>query len=293
MNPTPQVLSNEIEDFQEGGGLYPGGTGLIKEFTYALWDYNGTKPKDSFCAARMTFHPIDGSNEGKAVIQYYNVGSSSEYLPDNTGGNVISLRGKNFMDSTNWGHFLKTLRNGCGLEKGKLSGPTGIRVMDNAIMTVVKADQPHREFDELPATPEKGKEKKTFKPSMLLPTRAVFTWDPNYASATRNVPPPVTSTQAPPPIPAQTAPGASPTAQAPVMTQNGDYTLSTAMKALMSQLGSLPVGDLAKVLAEGPLRPPFDRVKRLAICKEAKNLAMVATAVQENGWTMAGDDIIG
>jgi hypothetical protein len=317
MHPTqgqPQVLSNEIEDFQAGGGLYPGGTGIIEEFCYCLWDYDGKRPKDSTCAARLRLRPIDGSNEGKVVEQYYSVGASTDYLPDNTGGNVISLRGKAFMDSTNWGHFLKTLRNGCGLEKGKLSSPIGIRAMQQGVMTVVKAEQPHREgLDDLPATPA-DKDKKKYPRTMLLPTRAVFTWDPNYASATRNIPPPPQSgqsvpTQTPPPLHYQApANGAAvqqvggvatvtPMASNPA---NGDYSLAGVIRSLLAKNG----GSLS--IAGGPngTPPPIasqvitelgtnvTREMRIAMSKESKDMAVLTQLAAVNGWTLAGDDLI-
>src|SRR5271154_3978382 len=95
MTPAPQVLTNEIEDFQAGGGLYPGGTCIVEEACYRLWDYNGKRPKDSQNAAYLRLRPIDGSNDGKVVEQYYSVGgTSSDYVPDNTGGNLIGLKGE-------------------------------------------------------------------------------------------------------------------------------------------------------------------------------------------------------
>lgn len=314
----PQLLSNEIEDFAAGGGLYPGGTLLVEEFCYKLWDYDGKRPVGSQCAAYLRGRPMDGSNEGKPVEAYYSVGSSSDYLPSSDGGSVVSLRGKNFMDSTNWGAFLKQLRTGCGLERGRLSTQAGIRVMQQGILTVVKSPQPHRDFDDLPKTKEQEEKDKKFPRTMLLPSRAVFSWDPNYQRAMQNVPPPPTGqaqAPVPAPAPAQTnaqAPAYVPPAQGmpqappPVPTQqmapNGDFTLPGVIRAILTRNGGSlslagnptavpPVPSLAaQVLTE--LGTNVERNVRVAMAKEC-NPASLAVLAQANGWTLAGDDLIG
>jgi len=208
MNPQPQILSNEIEEFQAGGGLYPGGTCIVEEACYKLHDYNGTRPKDSVCSAYLRLKPIDGSNDGKIVEQFYSIGGGNktnvdDFMPDNTGGNIISMKGTPFRDSSNWAHFLETARNNCGLEKGRLSGPTGIRILQNAVITVIKADQKHHDFgDELPMTGRPDDRKKQ-KRTTLLPTKLALVGDPNYANATRNMPAPPQPGQAPMPVQAQ------------------------------------------------------------------------------------------
>jgi hypothetical protein len=322
MTPSPQLVSNEIEDFAEGGGLYPGGTGFLEEVSYRLWDYNGTKPKDSFCAAYIRFRPIDGSNQGKVVEQYYSIASSSDYVPDPTGGHLLSLKGAKPKDSTNWGHFLKVLRDNCGLEKGRLSTNSGIRVMERGIVTLVQVDQLYQGDDQLPATqlpPGQAAGKKPYKHKTLIPTRAVFHWDPNYANVTRNVqmppPPPQQGAYQPPPPqfqqPAYQPPpppqqqfqppppnGApAPMAQAPVQQSapmaNGDYSLASVIRSLLAENGgSLSVSQLpAQVLHK--LAPPIDRTIRVNVSKESKDLAMLAAIAQANGWTLSGDDLIG
>lgn len=333
----PQMVSNEIEDFQAGGALYPGGTGIVEECCYKLWDYNGTRPKDSDTAAYIRFRPIDGSNEGKVVEQYWSVGSSADFLPDNTGGNLISTRTKPGMtNSTNWAHFLETLRNGCGLERGRLSSPMGIRVMQNAVMTLVRVEQKHREgLDELPKTPGLDK-KKAFPKTTLVPTRATFSWDPNYANATKNIPPPpqpgqhpqaqaMAQTQAPAPQQqyqqpaapmyqppamqpqyAQAPPNGAPApmmanapqmAQAPVqapgMAPGGDFSLGGVIRSLLAKNnGALSVAQLPNmVLTE--LGANVTRDVRVAVSKESKDMNALAAVAQANGWTLAGDDLIG
>lgn len=322
MNPSPygqpqmqmQRLSNEIEDFAEGGGLYPGGTGIVVELSYRLWDYNGTKPKDSFCAAFLKFQPTDGSNEGKPVEQYYNVGSSSDFLPDPTGGYLMSLRGKSATKSTIWGHFLDALRKNCGLEKGRLSGenPPGIRAMERGVMTLVKVDQPKYEgMDELPPTP--GQEgKKKFPKTMLVATRATFTWDPNYARVSQGgqmaqapaqhmAPPPVPQQQYTPPPPStqQMAPVNSSTM--PPANSNGDYTLGSVIGRILARSGgsiSLAGGangqppSLAnQILAEVGANLP--REARLDLVKASKDPNALAQLAAQRNWTLAGDDLIG
>jgi hypothetical protein len=301
MNPAPQILSNEIEEFQAGGGLYPGGTCLIEECCYKLWDYNGKRPKDSQTAAYLRLKPLDGSNEGKIVEQFYSVGgTSSDYVPDNTGGNLISLKGSPLRDSTNWAHFLETLRNNCGLEKGRLSTNLGIRALQNGVITVVKADQKHRDFgDDLPATGGKD-DKKKFKATTLLPTKFTATWDPNYANATRNIPMASVHAQAPAPAPAPTSQytnGAPPApAMAPPPMPTGgpvDATLSGVLKSLLAKHnGSLTTTGLPKLVLE-ELGASVTREVRVAVAKEAGDMALVAAAAQVNGWVLAGTDLIG
>lgn len=316
----PQVVSNEIEDFQQGGSLYPGGTGIVEECCYKLWDYNGTRPKDSDTAAYIRFRPIDGSNGGAVVEQYWSVGSSSEFLPDNTGGNLIAIRSKTGMtNSTNWAHFCEVLRNGCGLERGKLSSPMGIRVMQNAIMTLVRVDQKHREgLDELPKTGQAQDKKKAFPKTTLVPTRATFTWDPNYANATKNIPPPPqpgqhasqqaqTPYQAPiQPQYAQALPNGAPTPQMAMASQmvqappqahgtapSGDFSLAGVIRSLLAKNnGGLSVAQLPNmVLTE--LGANVTREVRVAVSKESKDPGALAAVAQANGWTLAGDDLIG
>lgn len=328
MTPSPQLLSNEIEDFAEGGGLYPGGTGFLEEVSYRLWDYNGTKPKDSFCSAYLRFRPIDGSNSGKVVEQYYSIGSSSDFVPDPTGGHLLALKGKQPTNSTNWGHFLKVLRDNCGLEKGRLSTNSGIRVMERGIVTLVQVDQLYQGDDQLPATPlppGQAAGKKPYKHKTLIPTRAVFQWDPNYGNVTRNLqmppspPPPQQGAYQPPPPqfqqpayqppPQQQQPmyqqpaNGAPMSMAPAMAQapvqqsapmaNGDYSLASVIRSLLAENGgSLSVAELpAKVLLK--LSPPVDRSIRVNVSKESKDVAMLTAIAQANGWTLSGDDLIG
>ena len=302
MTPAPQILSNEIEDFQAGGGLYPGGTGIIKESKYILWDGNGKYPPNSLCYALIRTQPTDGSNDGKMVDSYYSVGSANDYVPDNTGGNVVSLRNKNFMDSTNWGVFLKKLRNDCGLEKGKLSTPTGIRVMENGIITLIRIEQPHREgMDELPKTGQKD-DKKKFVATMLVPSKATFHWDPNYGNAMARS---MSAAPAQGPAPATTqnpyvngAPPAQATTQASAQTMSTapitDLSLGGVLKSLLAKHGgSLSTVGLPKLVLEELIGANIDRVARVNIAKEAGDVNALSAVSQANGWVMAGTDIIG
>src|SRR5882724_6583195 len=141
MNPsgtTPARVSNEIEDFV-AGALYPGGRGLVKSCRYQLHDYNGKQAKDSNCGLFITFQPTDGSNEGKPLELFWNVGPSTEFIPDmgTQGGFCLALHGRaGISDTSNCGkYFMSKLRSTCGLPKGKLSEPAGVHVLDGSEIT--------------------------------------------------------------------------------------------------------------------------------------------------------------
>ncbi len=326
MHPQPgqqfQMLSNDIEDFAQGGGLYAGGTGIVEEFSFRLWDYNGTKPKDSFCAAYLRFKPTDGSGDGKAVEQYYNVGESSEYLPDPTGGHLLSTKGKTPVNSCLWGHFLDSLRKNCGLEKGRLNGPSGIRVMERGLLTLVKVDQP--KYDNQQAPPP-DPTKRVFPKTTLIATRAVFSWDPNYQRAMSQPPPPPTQHVPPPqqmapqqqyqppqqqqyaPPPAQAAPQYANGAPAPQMappmppqqgfapptgTANGPSDLGSVVTLLLAtHNGSLSLAELPKLVLE-ELQTSVSREERILRSKESKDPGILAQLASQNRWTISGDDLV-
>ena len=184
-----KILSNEYEDFAQGS-VYAGGSGYIKDICYALWDYEGKQPKDSITAVRLTFQPTDGSNDNKEVIQFFSAGQSVEVFPDPTGCHLMSEKRDAQSNQTNWAAFLAGMQKQCGLEKGRLSTQAGIRALTGTLLTITQGDQPHRDFQDQPAQQPgqgQGQGRNQGKRKMLLPVKATFPWDPNYAGLAQRI----------------------------------------------------------------------------------------------------------
>lgn len=327
------LFSNEFEDFAIGGGMYSGGTGLVRVWKYVLWDYNGTQPKDSMCGVHMEFQPTDGSNGGKLVQQTFNIGAANEFAPTPDANNLILLKAKPPNTSSNYGHFMDALYKHCGMEKGRLSTQAGIGVMVGTIFTLAQIQL--EGFDDLPPAPgAPGGQKK--KRPVIVPTRAVFPWDPNYQRQYQMIAAGV-------PVAAQPtapAPGMgfapAPMQQAPVMPQmpqtafpaaQPQYTPPQYAQALppmapapapaMPNMAPTPAAQIQgtpntqQVLAqllqshggkiamsdlsrEGiNIMANVDRQIRVAIIQELNNPAQVAAIAAASGWVVAGNDLIG
>jgi hypothetical protein len=281
-------MSNEIEDFQ-GGGIYPGGTGLVKEFRFQLWDYDGKQPKDSVCAAKMVFQPTDGSNEGKELIQYWSVGPSSEFAPDGQSddGFVVSVHARTALsESSNYAFFLKKLRETCGLPKGKLSEGRGVRALEGTELTLARVDQPKREGLAEEA-PQPGQQHR--KPTTLIPTRAKWGWETGAQPATGTAAPGVRTTRrgaaAAPAAPAQApAPVAAPLANG-----NGAASSVTADSIIEALLASGPVNvaDLPRLSLDWLTANNItDRQIRLPLSKAMKDTAAVEEMAVVNDWKL-------
>lgn len=293
MSTSPVRMSNEIEDFQ-GGGIYPGGTGLVREFRFCLWDYDGKQPKDSVCAAKMVFQPTDGSNEGKELIQYWSVGPASEFAPDGQSddGFVVSVHARTALsESSNYAFFLKKLRETCGLPKGKLSEGRGVRALEATELTLARVDQPHRDGlgDSAPAQP--GQQSR--KPTTLIPTRAKWGWETGAqqtqaAAATggRTAPRGSRATQATPAAPAQTQ-AAAPVSAPPAHTNGaGPVTAASIIEGILSN-GPANVADLPRLGLEWLTANNItDRSIRLPLSKELKDAAAVEEMAVVNDWTL-------
>lgn len=271
-----QYVSNEIEDFEQGGGLYPGGTGIIEEIKYVLWDYDGKQAKDSALAAYMKFQPTDGSNEGKPVEQYWSAGDAAAFAPDPTGGFLIQLKTRTAQsDNSNWADVLKRFRDNCGLENGKLSGhekgKEGIRALERSEVTFSRVDQKERTD-----LPNKDQAPKKFKATILVPTKVKFPWEKGAGRTTAAKP---TGTTAAASAPAASSNGA------------GSTDLSLHIKEILEAGGGVVAfADIPKELT-GRLAD-VDRTARVAMVKQSKDADYITGLAKENGWTFDGKELI-
>jgi hypothetical protein len=269
-----KFISNELEDF-EGGGLYPGGSGVIQELKYVLWDYDGKQPPNSVVAVHMKFVPSDGSNEGKPVGHYWSVGPASDFAPDPEGGRLVGLKARDRQsESSNWAFALKKFHQNCGLEKGKLSTDKGLRVLDGTVATFVREDQPDRQglADQKPA----GEQKK-FKPTTLVPTKAKFPWEKGAGRTTTKASTTTTTTAA--------------AAVAASTNGTGETDISVVIKELLTNAGgSMEYAELPKALL-GALGT-VERSVRNAMVTKSKDAEFINSLATENGWTFDGKELV-
>jgi hypothetical protein len=295
MNNQPMQLSNFIDDFVQSG-IYPGGSGVIQDICYKLWDYDGKQPPDSQCAVYLLMQPTDGSNEGKPVEIYWSVGPALDFQPDHTGGFLISSTRAGISNSCNWADVNERLKNTCGLESTHLNGPTGIRALIGGEITLTRVDQKKRDLaDEAPAQPGQGGRQN--KRTILVPTRFRGAWERGGARPVSVAQPPA---QRPGPVavpPAQTS-APAPAASAPVMTtphpvQNGNpggFDTITALREILSEQGGfVAITDLPKHMLNKLVSvTPQVRVAALTAVKPENLAATVAPA----GMTFDGTNLI-
>jgi hypothetical protein len=298
---TPLILSNDPDDFVQSG-LYPGGTGIVEDIFYALWDYNGKQPPDSVCAVKLIFKPTDGSNEGKDVEIFWSVGPSSEFAPSQDGGFVFGVGNATGMrNSSNWYHIGVALRDNCGMEKGKLNGPAGIKALLGSTLTLVRKDQPTRDgMDAPPQAQGQGHGGRQNKATFLVPTAAVFTWDkPGTGRAKAKPaakPGPVTvpaapATPAPRPVMAAPAP-AAPVNGSASATVDVDTTIAEVLAEILTEtegnaveFTNLPNLVLNKV---GPQGRGVVVKQRMEITKQVKDPSYITALAGAQGWTFDG-----
>ena len=316
----PKLLSNEIEDFVQSG-LYLGGTGIIEDIAYAYWDYNGKLPPDSEVAVKALFKPIDGSNDGKDETIYWSVGPAKDFAPSGDGGSVFSVgNAEGVRNSSNWYHVGKALRDNCGLEKGKLSGPAGIKVLIGTQLTIVRKDQPQREGMEkgalIPQQPgQPGQQER--KPTFLIPTSAVFPWDksggrrapaqflaPKPATAQATAAPAPAPISSPAPVPvvqAQPAGPQAPVAPAapppPIPINNGNAVADVhgligevlgellASNGNVVEFAAIPMSMTEKL---GPQGRGVTVPARIEIMKQVKDPVYLASLAKQRGWSFDG-----
>lgn len=291
-NIVPVRMSNE--DFMQGG-LYPGGTGIVRSFRFALWDYDGHMPADSIVAAAMLFQPTDGSNGGKEIMIHWSVGQASDYSVDgpSDGGFVLALKGQQKLgDGSNYAYFYKKLRETCGMPEGRLSQDRGVHALEGSELTLARVDQPKREglADQQP--PQPGQQKRVQQ--TYIATRAKWGWEmgtqPSQgqaAPATRTAP--RGSRAAAQAQPAQTP---APQTQAPPpAASNGAGTVSAAsiIESLLLT-GPVNVAELPKLGLDWMTANAtnLDRSARMPIARELKDPAAVEEMALVNGWKLEG-----
>lgn len=302
----PIVCSNDPEDFITGGGLYPGGTGIIKECNYAFWDYNGRQPPNSSVAVKCIFAPTDGSNDGKEETIYWSVGPATDYQPDTTGGFCFAVGSKSqIADSSNWHFVVKKFVDNCGMAKGVLNGTLGIKALEGSQVTLVRMDQPDRNLDsqQIAAPVIPGQQQRKFKPTILIPTAAIFNWDRQGGNAAAN-----TSTAAAvkaraaknanaaavaPPVAAPTA-----TAPAPAPASNGTASNNLIGEVIMEILSeaegnAFEYANLPSLLTDklGPKGRQITAKARIDAMKQVKDPAFVTGLATANGFNFDGEFI--
>ena len=205
----PKVMSNSSF---VASGIYPGGAILVRDFCYKLWDYNGTQPPNSNLAVFCLGEPIDGSNDGKPVEIYWNVGSAHDFQPVNDGAFCVSGTKEGMGNSSNWHFVYEKFMQNCGLKGPEFDGPNGIRAMIGSQLMLARMPQPVRAGlkEEAPAP---GQEKKRSDRDILVPTRAKFAWEGQGTPMQAQAPAPVA---VPAPVAAQAPAQAAWPVQAPV-----------------------------------------------------------------------------
>lgn len=275
-----RFASNNIDEFEEGG-LYPGGTGVIEEIKYVLWDYDGKQPKDSVIAVYVKFQPTDGSNEGKPVPIHWAAGNDvKSFAPDPTGGHLVILGAREKQSqSSNWAFVLKKFRDNCGMDPKAIDGPDGILALARTQVTFARVDQPTRDIADAEQKPAEGKGGKDYKRTVLVPTKATFPWEKGGARANA----------AKPTANATPAPTATPTnGSTPA---SGELDLSTIILEVVTAAGgSIEFKALGKAILEK--LPDVDRTARTALIKQAKDESVIKALADENAWTFDGKELI-
>jgi hypothetical protein len=173
---SPTRIKNS--EFQSGG-IYPGGTGIVKDIAYKLWDYNGSRPKDSEMCVELIFAPTDGSNEGKEVVINWNVGPGTTFQPDpQHAGFALDMTGtgRKMGDGCTYHQVLEDgLKKNCGMPEDALDGPNGLKALTGSELTLTRMDPPKRNIPNQQA-PAPGAPPQRIN-QVLVPTRAKFAWE--------------------------------------------------------------------------------------------------------------------
>lgn len=260
----PQALSNSYEDFAEGGSLYPGGSGILTDIRYTLWDYDGKRAPDSQCAVHATMTPTDGSNEGKPVDIFWSVGAAADFQPDHTGGFVLSDTKDAFSKTCNWADVNNRFMKTCGLEGKDLNAPgLGITNLIGGEITLTRTDQMKRDFDDEPQESGQKKSKRT----ILVPTRFKGVWE--KGGKARPVAPRATvlATGKPPAAAASNGTGFDlSNALVEIVTEAGGSILQTAVgKALLDKIVAAAPANLPAVRKDAVTQISKDNIEVTAI----------------------------
>jgi hypothetical protein len=228
------------------------------------------------------FQPTDGSNENKPLALFWNVGPAGDYVILDGGAFLGSEHKKGLSDNCNWKQVLDAFKKAGGLDDKLLNGPTGMLVMRGTEVTLTRVDQKEREGlqddDKKDDKGKDGKEKKSFKRTILLPTRCKFPWEKGGA---RPVPVAVagaaatgsTTTGAPPPLPT-----------------GGTSFADVVESILTTQGGTIDIAALPKLIVDAGVN--IDRATRIQYTKLAKDDVEMNKIATEKGWTYGGGMLI-
>jgi hypothetical protein len=260
--------SNEVDDFV-AGGIYPGGTGIIQDISYTLWDYNGTQPPNSQCAVKLMFQPTDGSNENKPVEIYWSCGPATTIQPDpGHAGFALGV----FHTNSNWWFVLQKLKDGCGLQRGALSAADGIRVLIGSEMTLARVDPPKRDGMPSAAPTQPGQQQPRVN-QILIPTRVKFAWEKTQSRGRGRAAEPAAAPATPSAPPAATNGNSS----------DADIISSALTKTLTDNGGSIPMDDLVKLMTPNLKHVPV--AQRVEIMKLVKSPGYMVDIYEANGFT--------
>lgn len=297
MDQEKRLLSHEADDFI-ASAMYPGGTNVITSAKFALWDYGGTQPPDSNCALALECNPLDGSNENKPHTEYWNVGAAKDYQPDPTGGFLLGTHEPN--QSSNFFQFMKSLRDNCGMERGKLSTPgVGVVALTGSHITFARVPPPARDFkNETGVDPTTGQPRAPRKATeILVAVKANFAWEGNKAGKGKGTATaaPTASAPATPPLPTNPTQAAAPAAS------NGDGDpLTTSIVAILTENdGAIELANLmTKVTEKLSVVAGLTAGRRITMLKkiktdDGKGVDVAKLTALSDQWSVdAGDGVV-
>lgn len=141
-----RILSNALENMTTPGIGPDQARARVNSCEYVSFDYAGTMAADPVVAVRMNFSPLDGENDNKDFdIEWTTGGKMSELAIMNDGGSLAATGAKNSLsNNSNWALFLRSLTD-ISFDTKLLDGPTGVRYMAGAELTIRRMKQPTRD----------------------------------------------------------------------------------------------------------------------------------------------------
>lgn len=272
---TPTRIKNS--EFQ-AGGIYPGGTGIVKEIGYKLWDYNGNRPAMSEMCVELLFAPTDGSNEGKEVIINWNVGPATTFQPDpQHNGFALDMTGagRRMGDGCTYHQVLEDgLKKNCGMSDDALDGANGLKALTGSELTLTRMDPPKRNIANQQA-PAPGQQAPRVN-QVLVPTRAKFAWERGGGKGA-----------------AAAAGKATGAAGTPAGTNGGGANSGKDVADYINELLSknedyIEMSDFTPKLLEVLTLAGVKGKERVAITKQTKDQAGLEALAAANGWTFDG-----
>lgn len=115
-----QGVSLKPTTYIEGTGLIDDVDVIIKEASFAMFDYNGRLP--AVPAAKL----ILDEGDGVETIQYYSVGKASDWMPSEDGKSLTAIgKATALVKSSNWAVFVTALVN-AGFPENKIENDISI-----------------------------------------------------------------------------------------------------------------------------------------------------------------------